>query len=144
MHFCIAKKKSFCPCKTKGHLFFFTKQWLCLQNLVDCNTVEPAIRRLEVPKSGRKFFSLCLHCILKRASLIQSRTTMKVSNIVAGNTWIIPIRLNSIIQEYVQLVNVNKLTGLLSPLSFHEWYASIMHEYQCSTRYKQAQQQLFI
>lgn len=42
---------------------------------------------------------------------------MKVSNIVAGNIWIIPNLLNSIIQEYLQLVDVNKLTGLLSPLS---------------------------
>lgn len=91
-----------------------------------------AIRCLEVPKSGRKFCSLCLHCILKRAWLIQSRATMKVSNIVTGNTWIIPNLLNSIIQEYLQLVDVNKPTGLPSPLSYHEWYASIMHEYQRS------------
>lgn len=92
-------------------------------------TVGPAATCLKVPKAVRKFCSLYLHWILKRTWLIQSRTTTKVSNTVAGNTWIILNLLNSIIQEYHQLVSVNKITGLLSPLSYHEWYASIMHEY---------------
>lgn len=105
-------------------------------------TVEPAARCLKVPKSVRKFCSLYLHWILKRTWLIQSRTTTKVSNTVVGNTWIILNLPNSIIQEYLQLVSVNKITGLLSPLSsMNASVAEDTNEPSCNYLFRFARQQ---